>query len=406
MDSLKHRDSADYESAEAAADHRNAPAGPATGKPLEPAQSGVIAVDRAIGDLRRGGPVILRAGKGAGAVVMSPEFVTDAGLKAFRQMITGPMHLVLTAQRLRALALALPGDAIAGLGIPDTFTARRLRDLADPLAEDPAIGHAVADLPMTVADAAARASVQLAKLAHLLPAMLIGRLADSEMAATGARGAAGPNTLVTLDYGQIADYERDGATSLRRVSAAKVPLEDAEDTEIIAFRPASGGTEHLAIVIGAPDGSVPVLTRLHSQCFTGDLLGSLRCDCGEQLRGAVQAIAAEGSGVILYLAQEGRGIGLVNKLRAYQLQDQGLDTFDANQQLGFDDDERHYHVAAEMLTQLGFDHVRLLTNNPDKIAALGRFGITVVERVPHIFPSNHHNARYLGAKAGRGGHLL
>ena len=148
------------------------------------------------------------------------------------------------------------------------------------------------------------------------------------------------------------------------------------------------------------------MVRLHSQCFTGDLIGSLRCDCGDQLRGAVRQIGAAGAGIILYLAQEGRGIGLVNKLRAYTLQDQGLDTFEANEQLGFDADERHYLVAAEMLRQLGFSRIRLLTNNPEKIAALQRSGIDVVERVPHVFPANGHNARYLATKASRGGHLI
>jgi GTP cyclohydrolase II len=146
--------------------------------------------------------------------------------------------------------------------------------------------------------------------------------------------------------------------------------------------------------------------RLHSECFTGDLLGSLRCDCGDQLRGAIAEIARAGSGVLLYLAQEGRGIGLVNKLRAYQLQDDGFDTVDANEQLGFDADERVYLPAAEMLRQLGFERVRLLTNNPEKVAAMTRCGIGVVERVPHVFPANGHNERYLRTKATRSGHWL
>ncbi len=158
--------------------------------------------------------------------------------------------------------------------------------------------------------------------------------------------------------------------------------------------------------MGEIDPTQPVLVRLHSECFTGDLLGSLRCDCGLQLRGAIEQLAKLGSGVLLYLAQEGRGIGLVNKLRAYELQDDGFDTIDANEQLGFDADERVYLPAAEMLRQLGFGRVRLLTNNPDKVAALERYGIRVVERVPHVFPSNGHNERYLRTKATRSGHFL
>ncbi len=146
--------------------------------------------------------------------------------------------------------------------------------------------------------------------------------------------------------------------------------------------------------------------RLHSECLTGDLLGSLKCDCGAQLRGAIRTIAKAGAGVLLYLAQEGRGIGLVNKLRAYRLQEQGFDTIEANERLGFKADEREFIVAAEMLKALGFGAIRLLTNNPDKVAALEAAGITVAERVAHAFPPNNHNEFYLSTKKKRSGHYL
>ena len=162
----------------------------------------------------------------------------------------------------------------------------------------------------------------------------------------------------------------------------------------------------MAILIGTPDPAMPVLTRVHSECFTGDLLGSLRCDCGDQLRGAIAEIEAAGAGVLLYLAQEGRGIGLINKLRAYELQDRGYDTIDANEQLGFDADERVYQPAAKMLRELGFTTIRLLTNNPDKVDALKRTGIKVAERVAHSFPANKHNEFYLRTKAAKAGHTL
>jgi GTP cyclohydrolase II len=201
------------------------------------------------------------------------------------------------------------------------------------------------------------------------------------------------------------------AEALQLTVRATVPLEGAEQAELAAFRPQDGGPEHYAVIIGAkgapalsPPG--PVLTRLHSECFTGDFLGSLKCDCGDQLRGAVQAIAKAGGGVLLYLAQEGRGIGLMNKLRAYRLQDEGFDTIEANQRLGFADDERLYDVAARMLKLLGYNKVRLLTNNPDKVRALEAAGIEVAERVPHTFPENAHNRDYLRVKAQKAGHLL
>jgi len=201
-------------------------------------------------------------------------------------------------------------------------------------------------------------------------------------------------------------YQAAAARSLKIVGEARVPLAGAEQARIVAFRPSDGGTEHLAIIIGEPPRDRPVLTRLHSECFTGDLLGSLRCDCGDQLRGAIAEIGRHGHGILLYLAQEGRGIGLVNKLRAYRLQDSGADTFDANHQLGFDADERVYLPAAEMLRQLGFGEVRLMTNNPAKVEGLVHCGIAVVERVSHVFPANGHNERYLETKAAKFGHLF
>jgi len=175
---------------------------------------------------------------------------------------------------------------------------------------------------------------------------------------------------------------------------------------VIGFRPADGSAEQFAIVIGDPAGHQPALCRVHSECFTGDLLGSLRCDCGAQLQQALALMGAAGHGVLLYLAHEGRGIGLINKLRAYQLQDAGLDTLDANQHLGFEPDERNYRAAAVMLRHLGIQRVRLLTNNPIKVEALSQAGIEVVERVAHAMAPNRHNHGYLATKARRAGHLL
>jgi GTP cyclohydrolase II len=189
------------------------------------------------------------------------------------------------------------------------------------------------------------------------------------------------------------------------VTRARVPLEDAEHTELVAFRSEDGGPENYAIVIGEPRRDRPVLMRLHSECFTGDLLGSLKCDCGPQLRGAIKAIAKAGGGIVLYLAQEGRGIGIINKLRAYRLQDQGFDTLEANERLGFEAEERLYGVAAKMLKLLGFRSVKLMTNNPDKIAGLKAEGIAVTKRMPHKMGENAHNRFYLATKA-KAGHLL
>jgi GTP cyclohydrolase II len=193
--------------------------------------------------------------------------------------------------------------------------------------------------------------------------------------------------------------------SVEIVARARLPLDDAPSTQIVAFRASDDGQEHVALVVGAFAGKPP-LVRLHSECLTGDVFGSLKCDCGPQLREALRIIAAEGGGVLLYLRQEGRGIGLANKVRAYSLQDRGLDTVDANRRLGFSDDERDYGHAAAMLKALGIDRVRLLTNNPDKVSGLETAGIAVAERVAHQMPTNPHNADYLATKRKKSGHLL
>ena len=356
-------------------------------------------VDHAVADLRRGEPVLLEH-DGTNFVLEAAETLTSEGLARLARLTARQLALALTRRRAAVLgwvpAPAGPGGTVP-IAIPEGREVDFLRDLADPEAKH---GASPASGPGPVPQAVADAAVELTKLARLLPAAMIGPVTPGVAAELAAEG------IRAVRSSAVMAYQRDAAQSLRAVGEARVPLADAENTKVIAFRPEDGGIGHIALLIGEPDPSQPVLVRLHSECFTGDLLGSLRCDCGDQLRGAIAEIARAGSGVLLYLAQEGRGIGLVNKLRAYNLQDAGLDTFDANEQLGFDADERVYLPAAEMLRRLGFVRVRLLTNNPDKVTALTRCGITVTERVPHVFPSNSHNERYLRAKATRHGHLL
>ena len=178
------------------------------------------------------------------------------------------------------------------------------------------------------------------------------------------------------------------------------------EEEILAYMEKGLTEEHYAVEIGRPNRGKPVLSRLHSACFTGDLLGSLKCDCGPQLRGALAQMGAEGAGVLLYLNQEGRGIGLANKMRAYSLQDQGFDTVEANHRLGFEDDERDFRIGAEILRRRGFSQVRLMTNTPAKVDRMNSCGLTVVERVPLKVGENRHNEGYLATKAAKSGHLL
>jgi GTP cyclohydrolase II len=206
-----------------------------------------------------------------------------------------------------------------------------------------------------------------------------------------------------VSVADIVDY--DAPSRLRLASRARLPIAAHERCEIVAFRSAEEAVEHVALVLGEPTGQPP-LVRLHSECLTGDVFGSLKCDCGPQLDAALHRIAEEGWGILLYLRQEGRGIGLINKLRAYALQDQGFDTVDANLRLGFAIDTRDFGVAARMLTLLGQDRIRLLTNNPAKVDGLEAAGVTVTERIPHALPANPHNAGYLDTKRQRTGHLL
>jgi GTP cyclohydrolase II len=363
----------------------------------------LVAVDRATAELRRGGPVVLHDLTARVWLVVAAETAEDEGVARLRTMGEGDPQLVLTAERAAALGLGHQAADVVSLLLPARLPADVLWHLADPTAAHLAVtptGLSHGDVPVDIA----LAVVELTKLARLLPAAIVAplRLQSATHAADWARS----RDLLDVSVGAIDGYQLVAARGLRIVSEARVPLAGAENTRVIAFRPADGGTEHLAIIIGEPPRDRPVLTRLHSECFTGDLLGSLRCDCGDQLRGAIAEIAHHGHGLLIYLAQEGRGIGLVNKLRAYRLQDQGIDTFDANEQLGFDADERVYLPAAEMLRQLGFREVRLMTNNPAKMAGLARCGIAVVERVPHVFPANAHNDRYLETKAVKFGHLF
>jgi len=215
-----------------------------------------------------------------------------------------------------------------------------------------------------------------------------------------------PAGSLSIDSQALHADQKNFSLPLRRVAAARVPLADSEDCRVVAFRPRDGGVEHLALIIGDPDRSAPVLTRLHAQCFTGDLLGSLRCNLGDPLKGAISLLDQQGGGVLLYLAQEGRGIGFVNNLRAWALQDDGFDIRDAKLELGFDDDERIFLPAVEMLKLLGIGAVRLLTNNPGKVEGLKRCGIAVAERVPHAIRSNDHNRHHIATKASGNGHMF
>jgi GTP cyclohydrolase II len=306
---------------------------------------------------------------------------------------------LISAARGATLRLANQREAADGHA-PVLIRAAEPLDLrsARPIA-DPALDLAVPLKGPFVAEhlewgKEAETAMALARIAGILPAFLV----DAEP----------PVEPVSLDVDDLAAFFAPGALAI--ATRARLPVAACEEAEIVIFRSPDDVREHVALVIGRQASDTVPLVRLHSECLTGDLLGSLRCDCGPQLGGALAAMAAEagkgGWGVLLYLRQEGRGIGLVNKLRAYRLQDEGFDTLEANRRLGLPEDARDFPVAARMLELLGVRALRLMTNNPAKVAALEAAGATVVERVAHRLPTNPHNERYLATKRDRAGHWL
>jgi GTP cyclohydrolase II len=355
-------------------------------------------VHRAASDLKRGVPVILTGDENL--LLLAAETADLTGFDEFTAIAPGPTMLLLAPGRGAAVA-PVPVDmnsAAMALSVPPAFdTVAVYQALADATAAQPVLHE---DLQAVPPPRNAAAALGLAKIAQLLPALLATRLPGD------IGGILVRNSLVSVDAADILDYGVFEATLLQKIAQAEVPLTDAPESRVIAFRTHASATEHLAIVVGEPEKAHAPLVRIHSACYTGDLLGSMRCDCGEQLRGAIRRMARDGSGVLLYLAQEGRGIGLANKLRAYQLQDLGLDTMDANRALGWGADERNFEAGAAMLRILGIHRVRLLTNNPDKLAAMAAHGIEVVEREAHLFAPNGINDEYLATKASRFGHML
>ncbi|RME18181.1 MAG: GTP cyclohydrolase II [Alphaproteobacteria bacterium] len=350
---------------------------------------------RARADLRVGLPVVLREGDEA-ALVVSAETVTPARLAELRKI--APPFVAITPRRAETLKARAYSDLVARVRLPDEAGIDWIRALADP-ADDLAT-------PMkgpfaTIrggSETIAHHAILLAKSAMLLPAAIVVPVGEAEAFAR-------ENSLTLLDLSD-APESLWASGRLEEVSSGRVPMAVSKAGRLHVFRPVDGGEEHYAVEIGRPDRHSPVLARLHSACFTGDVLGSLKCDCGPQLHAALEAMGREGAGVLLYLNQEGRGIGLANKMRAYSLQDQGFDTVEANHRLGFEDDERDFRIGSEILKALGFNAVRLMTNNPRKVAMMEAQGIAVAERVPLKVGEGDLNRAYLATKARKSGHLL
>ena len=344
---------------------------------------GQLAVDRALAELRAGRPIVVEAPDGP-QIMAAFDAIAPSVLEAFARL--GNSVLILSQVRARVLGLAADGSvalAIAGL---DRAAIGRLATGLD----------VVTSVNWQPADAVAAIGIELCKHALLLPAALVAR---------GGFGGEMPASIYRLGLERVKSLLRRDRHALEIVSRAQVPLVEAADASLVVFRGGPVLRDQVAIVMGNPDPARPVLVRMHSACLTGDLFGSLRCDCGDQLRSALTQLAEEG-GVLLYLDQEGRGTGIRNKMRAYALQDDGLDTIDADAALGYAPDERRYDIAASMLAALGYRRIRLLTNNPDKLDSLRRAGIEVVGRRALPGAVTAENRNYLATKVLRAGHLL
>ncbi|MFQ6550569.1 GTP cyclohydrolase II [Aestuariibius sp. 2305UL40-4] len=357
-------------------------------------------VNRVRGDLAMGIPCLLTNGPDR-ALLVPLETVTEDRFAALR-VAFGVPELVISASRARAV---MTFAAAANLGAGPV----RIRP---PEAADFAWYQRVIDTkfdyrsgsvgPLHVLRAGEtqlhQAGLGLIKSAELIPAFALFRLAKSSPTLADL-------PLMSLNAGEALEELADRPV-LAPVASAQLPLEVHDASRLHVFRDPDGQREHYAIEIGSPDLTKPILTRLHSACFTGDVLGSLKCDCGPQLRAALARMSEEGAGLLVYLNQEGRGIGLANKMRVYDLQSKGLDTVEANHQLGFEDDERDFRLAAEVLHKLGITNIRLLTNNPSKERSLAESGITVTERLPLRVGQTVHNQGYLSIKALKSGHFL
>lgn len=346
--------------------------------------AGSTRVERAIAELRAGRPVVIAAA-GARIVVACAETLEIDLAERMDELALGRARLVLTAARLRRIGVDRGGAGTIALPEIDLD---RIEQLALRV-------EGRVDAPVAPASPLDDAALELASLSLVLPAIVA---VPTETSAV--RG------LIRVSPREIQEFRNQQVRALKLISRAPVPLEGAKDTEFVVFRGGEGLRDQVAIVVGKPDLSAPVAVRLHSACLTGDLFGSLKCDCGDQLRDTVRWMAENDGGILLYLDQEGRGNGISNKMRAYKLQSQGWDTYDADEVLGFDLDQRRFAFAAEMLRQLGITRVSLMTNNPIKLAAIRDAGIQVVTEKRVIGRPTAENVRYLASKRDRAGHFI
>ena len=395
---------------------------------------GLTTVEQAIEDIRTGRFVIIvddEDRENEGDFAMAAEFVTPESINFVTVHGRGLICVPMSAERLRELDLDLMVSRTTsrnstaftvsvdlqngGTGISASDRSATVRALVDPETNPADLARPGHMFPLRAQEGGVlvragqtEAIVDLARMAGLRPAGVVCEIMNDD--GTMARrpeleAIAEPHGINIISVAQIIAYRLEHEHLVQKVAEARLPTAYGE-ARAIAYRSDVDAAEHVALVFGDVKTPKPVLVRVHSECLTGDVFGSLRCDCGVQRDMAIEAIAEEGRGVFLYMRQEGRGIGLHNKIRAYALQDDGADTVEANEQLGFPPDLRHYGIGAQILVDLGVREMRLLTNNPKKVVGLESYGLSLVERVPIVVESNPENERYLAIKQQKLGHLL
>lgn len=347
----------------------------------------VAAVERALAEFRGGRPVLLTE-RDELLLVLGVEALDEDIAERLQSVASGRARLIMPAARLRRIGL--DRRQVPGVFALPTMDIERIAALTMKV-------DARYDAPVANASSLDEAALELAQLALVLPG-LIGIPVDAALAATV--------NVVRVDAAEVRAFRKHNVADLKIVSRAPVPLEYASHTEFVVFRGGEGMRDQVAVIVGNPDLAGTVDVRLHSACLTGDLFGSLKCDCGDQLRETVRHMAQHDGGILLYLDQEGRGNGISNKMKAYALQAQGWDTYDADEVLGFGLDQRRFDFAAKMLTLLGVSSVRLMTNNPLKLAAMRDAGIEVAAEARVLGRPNAENVRYLASKRDRAGHMI
>lgn len=365
-----------------------------------------VKIERAISELRRGGKIVLLDVKrNLSVILVSSEFIKPDTVDTLSKIALSRPNIILSSNRCKALGIKSNNKPCSIL-ISNKWSLLDIMSISFTLEN-----HTIPELDGVISesnDGIVFASLLILRQARLLPSGLIALINNVSIEEINEWSF--ENNFVNVNIDEIMSYEKVSSNNLVMEVRANVPIAHTDNCEIILFRPRDGGNEHFCLVFGktryasSPDHAP--LVRIHSQCITGDILDSLKCDCGEQLKASIKLMAEADEGVLIYLAQEGRDIGLLNKLRAYSLQEGGMDTVQANQNLGFNDDERLYYPAREILKQLKINEVKLITNNPQKVKHMVDLGINVIQRIPIKIKPNKYNRKYLATKSKKSGHLL